>query len=363
MENNAEERLQELRKKIDQIDKQVINLLNERARAAIEIGRLKNTTGMSFYAPDREKKIYDNIHNLNRGPLPDKVFFAIYRELMSGCLSLEKPLQISYLGPEGSFSHLAAVKKFGSAVKYIPLEDIRSVFIEVAQGHCDLGVVPIENSIAGTIIDTLDAFQELNVKICAELILPIHHHLLAKSTLEEVKVIYSKPEVFNQCRNWIRDHTRNIDIIPVPSTSRAAELVQNEPTSAAIASELSAKIYNLNIICKNIEDNPNNSTRFLVISKQSANRTGQDKTAITFITVHRAGALADVLDVFRQYGVNLTSIDSRPSRKGNWEYYFFIETEGHIEDENVSSAVEEAKKHCLELTVLGSFPRATEPLE
>lgn len=358
-----EDRLSELRKKIDNIDKKVIELLNERARAAIEIGRLKNTSGSQFYAPDREKRIYENIRRLNKGPLPNSVLFAIYRELMSGCLSLEAPLKVAYLGPKGSFSHMAAVGKFGSSVEYVGLDDIRSVFVEVAQRHCDLGVVPIENSIAGIIIDTIDAFQELDVKICAELILPVHHHLLSKTTFDKVKVIYSKPEVFSQCKGWIREHTRNIDIVPVPSSSKAAEIVSERDDAAAIASELAAKIYNLNIICRNIEDNPNNSTRFLVISKQPAKRTGEDKTAIMFITVHRAGALADVLDVFRQYKVNLTSIDSRPSRRGRWEYYFFVELEGHMDDENVKKALEEAAGHCLELIVLGSYPRAKEVAE
>ncbi len=363
MNEQTAKKLDKLRQQIDEIDKQVIDLLNTRAKAAIEIGKLKNNSGASIYAPHREKQVLERIHKLNKGPLPDKVFKAIYREIMSGCISLEKPVTVAYLGPQGSFSHLAAIKKFGSSVNYTDVAYIREVFVEVAQGHCDLGVVPAENSIGGVIIDTLDAFQDLNVKICAEMLLPIHHNLLANCPMDKIERIYSKPEVFGQCRIWLAEHLPGIDIQPVSSTSRAAERASQEKHSAAIGSKLAAELYNLNIVCKNIEDDPNNSTRFIVISKEPAKQTGNDKTSIMFITAHKAGALADVLDVFRQYKINLTSIDSRPSRKKSWEYYFFIDTEGHYDNENMQQAIAEASKHCLQLTVLGSYPKATEPLD
>ncbi|NLX05081.1 MAG: prephenate dehydratase [Phycisphaerae bacterium] len=358
----SEDRLAALRRQIDELDEQLVELLNRRAQVVVEVGALKRTSSISYYAPDREKAVLDRIMALNKGPLPSKVLVAIWREMMSGSLLLEKPLQVGYLGPEGSYSHLAATGKFGVSVDYVPFPDIRSIFIEVSRRHCDLGVVPVENSVGGTVIDTLDAFVELQVKICAETIVPIHHNLLANCPMEQVKIIYSKPEVFAQCRNWLATQMREVQTMPVASSSRAAELAAKQPEAAAIGSALAAELYDLKIVCENIEDNPNNCTRFFVISPESAKRTGRDKTAIMFITADKPGALAGVLEVFRQYGLNLTSITSRPSRKQTWEYYFFVDAEGHQEDTNVSAAIRAAKEHCLQLLVLGSFPRAPEPL-
>ena len=361
--NQSEPKLEDLRRQIDELDHQLVTLLNRRAEIVLEIGKLKRNSSMSFYAPDREKQVLDRIKAINQGPLPHRVLAAIWRELMSGSLLLEKPLRIGYLGPEGSFSHEAATAKFGASVEYVPFPDIRSVFVEVSRRHCELGVVPVENSVGGTVIDTLDAFAELHVKVCAEMIIPVHHNLLANRPQEQVKIIYSKPEVFAQCRNWLSAQMKQVDTMAVPSTSRAAELAAKQDDAAAIGSALAAELYNLKIICENIEDNPNNCTRFLVISLEPAKRTGQDKTALMFATADRAGALADVLDVFRSYGVNLTSITSRPSRKQTWEYYFFVDAEGHQDDPNVADAIKAAKEHCLQLLVLGSFPKAGEPLQ
>ena len=355
--------LSELRRRIDRLDGEIVERLNARARLAVEIGKLKHQANQAVYAPDREKKVLDHVRSINHGPLPDKVIVAMYRELMGGCIGLEKPLRIGYLGPEGSFSHIAAARKFGSAVEYVPLPDIRSVFLDVAGGHCNLGVAPVENSVGGAVIDTLDAFLELDVKICAEMVLRIHHNLLARGPESEIRVIYSKPEVFAQCRTWLGTQMKGVQTVPVASTSRAAELAAEEPHSAAIGSTLAAELYNLPVVCASIEDNPNNCTRFFILSRYTAKPTGQDKTAILFATAHRAGALADVLDIFRKYGVNLTNIDTRPSGRQTWEYYFFVDTEGHFEDPAVQSAITEAREHCLLLTVLGSFAKASEPVE
>lgn len=357
-----ESQLDQLRRQIDELDEQLVSLLNRRADVVIEIGKLKQNSSLSFYAPDREKRVLDRIRSINAGPLPDRVLVAIWREMMSGSLLLEKPLRIGYLGPEGSYSHLAATTKFGASVEYKPFPDIRSVFVEVSRRHCDLGLVPVENSVGGAVIDTLDAFVDLQVKICAEMIIPIHHNLLANCPLEQVKIIYSKPEVFAQCRNWLSTQMKDVQTMAVASTSRAAELAAKHDGAAAIGSHLAGELYDLKIICENIEDNPNNCTRFFVIGMQSAKPTGQDKTAIMFATADRAGALADVLDVFRSCGVNLSSITSRPSRKQTWEYYFFVDAGGHEQDANVTEAIKAAKEHCLQLSVLGSFPKAPDPL-
>ncbi len=354
--------LEELRKRIDEIDKQLVQLLNERAQVVVEIGKLKNKADKPVYAPDREKEVLAKVTQANRGPLPDKTLVAIWRELMSGSFALEKPLRIGYLGPGGSFSHTAAMLKFGQSVEYEPLPDIISIFEEVSKGHCDLGVVPIENTTGGGVIETLDAFIDSDVKVCAEVLMAIHHNLMAKCPLTDIKAIYSKPEVFAQCRNWLSATFKDAQTIPVASTAKAAQMAAAEPSAAAIGSKVAADLYGLKIVCENIEDIANNITRFLVISREDAKPTGEDKTAILFSTAHKAGALADVLDVFKRYNINLTNIESRPSKKRQWEYYFFMDFVGHRADENVRKGLEEARKHCLQLSILGSFPRAMELL-
>ncbi len=354
--------LEELRKRIDEIDYQLVQLLNERARVVIEIGKLKNKTDRPVYSPDREKQVFAKIVQANKGPLPDKCLVAIWRELMSGSFVLEKPLRVGYLGPRGSFSHTAAMLKFGQSVEYEPLADIRSIFDEISKGHCDVGLVPIENSIGGGVIETLDALVDSDVKVCSEVLMAIHHNLLANCSLQEIQKIYSKPEVFAQCRNWLSATFKDAQTIPVASTAKAAQMAAEEPAAAAIGSKVAAELYALKIVCENIEDVANNMTRFLVVSREDAKPTGEDKTAIFFSTAHKAGALADVLDVFKQYNVNLTNIESRPSKKRQWEYYFFVDFVGHRVDKQVQEALEEARKHCLQLSILGSFPRATELL-
>jgi chorismate mutase/prephenate dehydratase len=294
--------------------------------------------------------------------LADRCLEAVYRELMSGSFALEKPLRIGFLGPIGSFSHAATVRKFGSSVEYVDLADISSDYEEVVRGHTDYGMVPVENSIHGGVIDTLDAFLHSSARICAEVKITIHHNLLAKGPWEQVKRIYSKPEVFSQCRNWLSATAKGRDIQASASTSKAAELAASESGSAAIGSNMAGELYGLHILFENIEDNPDNVTRFFVIGREPARRTGDDKTAIMFTTAHKPGALADVLDVFKTNEINLTDIEKRPSKKVNWEYYFFIDAQGHADDPGMKKAVEEAKKHCLQLTVLGSYPRAAEVL-
>ena len=276
-----------------------------------------------------------------------------------------RPLRIAYLGPQGSYSHLASVKKFGSSVEHVGVTDIASVSKEVDRGHADLGLVPIENSTVGGIIESMDAFLEnRSVTIVAEVLIAIHSHLLANCAPEEVKIVYSKGEALNQCRQWLTATLPNAQRMAVASSSKAAEMAASEKGAAAIGSTLAAELYNLKVLFSNIEDNPSNVTRFFVIGRAShaPKPTGDDKTSIIFTTAHKSGALVDVLDVFRRFNINLTNIDTRPSQKRNFEYYFFTDLVGHIDDENVKAALTEARQHCLQLATLGSFPRATETL-
>jgi len=354
--------LDKLRQQIDSLDAQLVNVLNERAKVVVEIGKIKQQTNAPIYAPDREKFVLEKVRRLNKGPLPDRCLEAVYRELMSGSFALEKPLKIGFLGPLGTFSHLASVRKFGSSVEHVPLTDIPSVFEEVVRGHIDYGLVPVENSLHGGVIDTLDAFLHSSAKICAEVRIVVHHNLLARESWEKIRTVYSKPEVFSQCRTWLSATAKDRDIQPAASTSHAAELASKLDGVAAIGTALAGELYGLRTLFENIEDNPDNETRFLVIGREAARRSGEDKTAIMFTTAHKPGALAEVLDVFKENGINLTDIEKRPSKKVNWEYYFFIDAQGHADDAGMVKAIEEARQHCLQLTVLGSYPRALEVL-
>jgi chorismate mutase / prephenate dehydratase len=354
--------LQSLRSKIDSLDGQIVKLLNERASVVVDIGKLKQQTNEPIYAPDREKFVLEKVRSLNKGPLPDRCLEAVYRELMSGSFALEKPLRIGFLGPAGTFSHAAALRKFGSSVEYVATADISSVFDEVVRGHIDYGLVPVENSLHGGVIDTLDAFLGSSARICAEVRITIHHYLLAREPWEKVRTIYSKPEVFSQCRKWLGAVAKDRDVQGVASTSKAAEMAAQQEGVAAIGTKIAGELHGLNVLFENIEDDCENETRFLVIGREPARRTGDDKTAIMFTTAHKPGALAEVLDVFKENGINLTDIEKRPSKKVNWEYYFFIDAQAHVDDAAMKMAIEQAKQHCLQLTVLGSYPRAVEVL-
>ena len=354
--------LNELRVKIDSLDEQIVKSLNDRAEVVVQVGALKNAQNTPVYAPDREHQILERIQQINPGPLPNRCLVAIYRELMSGSFTLERQLRVGCLGPEGSFSHVAATAKFGASAEYLPLPDIRSVFDHVARGHIEVGVVPIENSIGGGVIDTLDAFLDTSVQICAEIRLAVHHNLLANCALEQIQTVYSKPEIFTQCRNWLSGTFDHVEVIPVASSAKAAELAAAEPNSAAIASRLAAELYDLNILCDNIEDYANNETRFLIISQTRPKPTGNDKTSLLMTTAHKPGALVAALDAFRQSGINLTYIDSRPNKKQNWEYNFFIDTVGHADQPQMQAALAAAKEHTTQLVLLGSYPQAVDVL-
>lgn len=354
-----------LRARIDELDAKLVELMNERARVALEIGRTKREVGggeVQFYVPAREKAVLDKIRGLNAGPLPDRTLDAIWREIMSGSIGLQKPLRVAYLGPTGSFSHAAAVGKFGSSVDYVASGDIDSVFSAVARQHADCGLVPVENSAHGGVIDTLDAFLDHSAKVCAEVLITIHHNVLCRGPWEQVKVVTTKPEVFAQCRQWLASVAKGKDVRPAASTSAAAELAASDPSVAAIASRLAGEVYNVPILFDNIEDNPDNVTRFWVIGREPSKPSGDDKTGVLFTTANKPGALVEVLDAFRGNGINLTDIEKRPSGRTNWEYVFFVDAQGHADDPNMQNALTAARQHCLQLTVLGSYPRAAEVL-
>lgn len=360
---SSEASLENLRRRIDELDGKLVDLFNQRAEVVIEIGKLKRHNGVGpIYAPDREQRVLEQVRRRNEGPLSDACLEAIWRELMSGSFALERPLRVGYLGPPGSFSHLAARRKFGASVEYDNLDDIASVFDEIARGHIDYGLVPIENSAIGGIGETLDAFLDSEVQVCAEVLVTIHHDLLSNAPADQITRIYSKPEALSQCRKWLSVQLTHTEKVPTASTSRAAELAAQEPGAAAIGSSLAGEIYGLKTLFAHIEDNPRNTTRFFIIATQAGKPTGDDKTSVMFTTEHKPGSLVAVLDVLRDYGLNLTHIDKRPSRRVNWEYYFFIDLEGHISEDRVVEALEEARRHCLQLTVLGSFPRARDVL-
>ncbi len=361
-DNDTEARLAPLRVQIDQLDEQIVKLLNQRAQVVVEVGKIKHNDKLPVYAPDRDQRVLEQVRQWNAGPLPNACLEAIWRELMSGSFALEKTLRIGYLGPVGTFSHMAARRKFGASVEYDSLDSIAAVFEELARGHIDLGMVPIENSTEGSVADTLDSFVESDVKISAEVLINIHHNLLSNCEPEQIKRVYSHPQALGQCRKWLSVQLHDAERIAVASTGTAAEKAAADEHGAAIGSTLVGELVGLKVQFANIEDSPKNMTRFFVISKHAAGSTGDDKTAITFTTVHEPGSLSKVLDVFRDNGLNLTHIDKRPSQHVNWEYYFFVDFLGHQEDEPIRTAIDAARRHCLHLTVLGSFPRAHEVL-
>ncbi len=348
--------LKDLRKKIDTIDKKITELLNMRAKVTIEIAKQKKKSGVSVYSPDREREVLRSIAIKNEGPLSNDALEAIYREIMSVSLSLEKPLKIAYLGPEATFTHLAALKRFGSQVQYVACNNITDVFTEVEREAADFGVVPIENSIEGAVSHTLDMFVDSDLKICAQIILDVQHNLLSMYPKQKIERIYSNPQVFGQCRIWLQENLPNAEKIEVSSTTYAAQIAAREKNSACIASLLAAKVYKLKVVASDIEDSPHNITRFLVVGKTYAGQTSHDKTSILFSIKDRVGALHDMLLPFRKYKLNLTKIESRPSKKKAWDYYFFLDLEGHIDNAKVKNALSELENKCKFLKVLGSYP-------
>ncbi|MDD4980540.1 MAG: prephenate dehydratase [Candidatus Omnitrophica bacterium] len=348
--------LKNLRDAVDDIDKKIIRLLNTRAETTLDIARLKREGGKSVYSPEREREVLKRIASINKGPLTSDALEAIYREIMSCSLSLEGPLRVAYLGPQASFTHLAALKRFGSQVEYIACNNIADIFLDVEKGNTDYGVVPIENSVEGAVSHTLDMFVDSELKICSQIILDVAHYLLANCPKNKIKLVYSNPQVFGQCRLWLQENLPGIEEIEVSSTTRAAQIAAKEKYSASIASLLAAKVYKLKVIAAHIEDSPHNITRFLVIGNNDVPATGRDRTSIMFSIKDKMGALHDMLIPFKKNRINLTKIESRPSKKKAWDYYFFVDLEGHKDDPRIKKALSALENKCRFLKVLGSYP-------
>jgi chorismate mutase/prephenate dehydratase len=351
--------MDEIRARIDALDKQILDLLNDRAKCAQEIGHLKRESNAPFYVPEREKAVFQKLQKRNPGPLNDVAVRSIYREIISAIRDLEKPTSVAFLGPRDTFSHMAALRVFGASAEFLPLPSFADVFTEVERGRIDYGVVPMESSMGGSVSDTLDRFIASDLKIINEVLLHITQNLLANCPLDQIKKVYSKDNALLQCRNWLRANLPGIELVEVSSTAEAARRAAQEPGVAAIASRLAAQTYNLDILVERIEDAPHNYTRFVVLGRQIVQPTGDDKTSVLISVKDKPGALYELLTPFSRANLNLTRIESRPSQQKAWEYVFFIDFLGHIKDDNVQAVLDAASDHARNLKVLGSFPRAT----
>lgn len=349
---------EKLREEIDRLDARIAALLNRRARLAERIGRLKSERGRLVYDPAREEEILSALDRLNTGPLSRGDLRAIYREVISACRKLEKRLVIGFLGPAASFSHAAARMKFGRGADYSPQDTIASVFEETEKGNCDFGVVPIENSLEGAVTHTMDKIAETDLKICAEVFLPVSHCLLARGARSRPARVYSHPQVFGQCRAWLQKNLPGVELIESSSTAHAARQAASEKGAGALASRLAASVYGLKILAERIEDDTGNITRFLVIGRLEPRSAVRNRTSILFSLPHRAGSLYDALSAFKRRKINLTRIESRPLRKKPWEYCFFVDFEGHLRQSKTRAVLKELDGICLFLKVLGSYPRS-----
>lgn len=351
--------IEELRAKIDDVDDRILQLLNERSEVVLEVGRLKSGKNMEFHVPGRERQIYERLLKANPGPFPNDALKNIYREIISACLSLESPMRVAFLGPKATFSHLATMQQFGLSAELVPLKSIPAVFEEVEKGKALYGVVPVENSTEGVVSHTLDMFVDSNLQITAEIMLEVHHDLLSRTgRLEDIKKVYSHAQPIAQCRQWLEENLPGVPLVDVASTAVAAQIVSDDYTSAAVAGELAASLYDLKVVRSRIEDQVNNFTRFLVISRKGCERSGNDKTSVLFSVKDEPGILCRMLEPFAKRGINLSKIESRPYKQKAWEYIFFLDLFGHISDPDVAQALTELKGCCQFLKVLGSFPRS-----
>ncbi len=364
--------LAELRDKIDDIDLKIGELISARAQCAIDVAQVKSAysaenkeekSGKSlpttFYRPDREAQVLRRAMERNKGPLKDEEVGRLFRELMSACLALENPIHVAYLGPEGTYTQEATLKHFGHSAVTVPMSAIDAVFREVASGAVHYGVVPVENSTEGVVTHTLDNFIDSSVNICGEVVLRIHHHLLVSdvTNTESISRVYSHAQSFGQCRKWLDEHFPNAERIALSSNSEAARRIKGEWNSAAIAGEIAAHLYGLTSHSKNIEDRPDNSTRFLIIGREEVAPSSDDKSSIVVSMKNQPGALHDLLEPFHRYSVDLTRVETRPSPSGTWNYVFFIDFSGHVNDEKIKLALAEVKERAADIKVLGSYPR------
>jgi chorismate mutase/prephenate dehydratase len=351
--------LDEWRARIDEIDRQLLRLLSQRAELSLEIGRAKRESGEPVLVPQREQEILEELARLNPGPLSAGAIRAIWSEVLSASRCLQRPFRVSYLGPPGTNTHLAALRHFGSSAEFRPVRGIAEVFEEVERGRAEVGLVPIENSTEGVVNHTLDGLIDSELLICGEVSLEIHHHLLSRAAdLAEIKRVFSHPQALAQCRGWLARHLPDADVVEMPSTTVAAEQAVLDASTAAVASELAGQLYRLQPLRERIEDHANNMTRFLVIGRQAAGRTGRDKTSILFSIRDEVGTLHRILEPFASARLSLTKIESRPTRRRPWEYVFFVDFEGHRDDPVTQGVLAAVRERCLFLKVLGSYPIA-----
>lgn len=354
--------LDDIRKQIDDIDGKLLDLLSDRAELVHQVGMVKKRDGLQIYAPEREESLLRRLIERNKGRLPEKSIRAIYREIMSAALALEDDLKIAYLGPEGTWTHQAAIKKFGHSVDYASQPNFAEVFDQVVRRKADYGVVPIENSTEGAVSHVLDLFVDSPLQICAQILLRIENGLMAAIPREQIKTLYSHPQVFGQCRHWLLRNFPEADLVEVSSTTRAAELAKENAANgaAALGGALAAELNGLTMLEASIQDRATNTTRFLVIGEKTCPPTGRDRTSLLFAIHDRPGSLVRALQAFDQFQVNLSKIESRPSKRKDWEYFFYVDLAGHCSDAAVSDGIEELEKHCSMVKLLGSYPDAGE---
>lgn len=354
--------LDDIRKHIDEIDGQLLDLLSDRADLVHQVGEVKKRDGLQIYAPEREEALLRRLIERNKGRLPEKSIRAIYREIMSAALALEDDLKIAYLGPEGTWTHQAAIKKFGHSVAYSSQPNFAEVFDQVTRRQADYGVVPIENSTEGAVSHTLDLFVDSPLQICAQILLRIENGLMASIPREQIKTLYSHPQVFGQCRTWILRNFPEADLVEVSSTTRAAQLARDNAVqgAAALGGALAAEMNGLTMLESSIQDRATNTTRFLVIGEKTCPPTGKDRTSVLFAIHDRPGSLVRALQAFDQFQINMSKIESRPSKRKDWEYVFYVDLSGHCDDPELKKAIEELEKHCSMVKLLGSYPDAGE---
>jgi chorismate mutase/prephenate dehydratase len=350
--------LDEIRKTIDAIDTQLLDLLSKRAEAVHMVGEIKKKEDLEIYAPEREDALLKSLASKNQGRLPEKSIRAIYREIMSAALALEDDLKIAYLGPEGTWTHQAAISKFGHSVEYTAQPNFAEVFDHVTRRHSSYGVVPIENSTEGAVSSTLDLFVDSPLRICAQILMRIENGLMAAIPREQIKTLYSHPQVFGQCRNWILRNFPDADLVECSSTTKAAHLAKKYASdgAAAMGGPLSAEMAELKMLDTAIQDRATNTTRFLVIGEKNCPSTGKDRTSILFAVHHRPGSLVKALQAFDSFAINMSKIESRPSKQKDWDYIFYVDLAGHCEDPEVREALDILETHCSLVKILGSYP-------
>lgn len=357
--------LQPIREKIDVLDRQLVTLLNERLGLAAEIGKLKRSNGGQIYVPEREDAVLRKVGALNGGPMKDEALRAIYREIMSAAIALEKPLLIAYLGPEATNTHAAAMKKFGASVDYRAMPTIADLFTAVEKGEADYAVIPIENSTEGSVREALDSFVESDVKIVAQIYLEISHALISSVPLDQITQVISKDQALAQCRNWLQRHVPHARQVEAPSTARAVQIAKETPGAAAVAGALAAQFNGVPVLVANIEDKSDNTTRFFVIGSQAAGPVGGGRDMTSFVislgddAASHSGALLRMLMPLAERGINLSKIESRPSKKRPWDYNFFIDVTGHHDSDEMRAALAELKRFCPLVKWLGSYPVVT----